>query len=262
MSSMRTRPVALTIAGSDSGGGAGIQADLKTFTALGVHGTTVVAAVTAQNPREVLGIFPLSPQAVLMQLEAVFRQLPPKAAKTGMLYSADIIRAVADFFQAHSKRVPLVVDPVMLSTSNAQLLVGDAVEALIEELFPLAKLITPNVNEASRLLNQTIGSVRELKEAACELYLKFGTAVLLKGGHLPGGTVTDVLFDGVRMVMMKGTRINVNGTHGTGCTLSAAITAYLAQGVELLEAVRLGRRYLRSALKRGYTAEGHFCLAS
>ena len=196
MSKRPQLPVALTIAGSDSGGGAGIQADLKTFAALGVHGTSAITCITAQNPEGVRGVQACSVDIVRRQIEAVFDALPPAAVKTGMLYSASIIRVVADFF-CRRQRLPLVVDPVMVSTSGAALLKPAAVKVLRAELLPLAALVTPNLDEAEVLVGERLTSVADLREAARELHKRFGCAALVKGGHLGGlkGAV-DIFNDG------------------------------------------------------------------
>ena len=185
MSKRTPLPVALTVAGSDSGGGAGIQADLKTFATLGVHGTSAITCVTAQNPEGVRGVQACSVHIVRRQIEAVFDELPPGAVKTGMLYSAPIIHAVAEFFRRH-QGLPLVVDPVMVSTSGAQLLKPAAVRVLRVELLPLATLVTPNLDEAEILVGEKLTSVTDLRAAARELYQHFGCAALVKGGHLEG----------------------------------------------------------------------------
>lgn len=178
-------PIALTIAGSDSGGGAGIQADLKTFAALGVHGTSAITCITAQNPKRLLGIEACSPGIVRQQMEAVFEELPPGAAKTGMLYSEEIIKSVAGFFKS-KRQTPLVVDPVMISTSGKRLLKPTAMRALQEKLLPLATLVTPNLDEANVLLGKAPDSIEDMRGAARELHKRFGCAWLMKGGHLKG----------------------------------------------------------------------------
>ncbi|HEX7570862.1 MAG TPA: bifunctional hydroxymethylpyrimidine kinase/phosphomethylpyrimidine kinase, partial [Verrucomicrobiae bacterium] len=194
-------PVALTIAGSDSGGGAGVQADLKTFAALGVHGASAIACLTAQNPRRVLGVEPCSPKMLRQQIEAVFEELPPAAVKTGMLFSAENISVVADFFRrdefhesqtkknggsrrSSPRKIQLVVDPVFISTSGARLLQPAAEKVLKEKLLPLAALVTPNLDEAEILAGQKIPSPEKMREAAREIHSRYGCAVLLKGGHL------------------------------------------------------------------------------
>ena len=254
-------PIALTIAGSDSGGGAGIQADLKTFAALGVHGTSAVACLTAQNPRRVLGIEPCSPSMLRLQLEALFQELPPAAAKTGMLFSAANIRTVAEFFQRRFARVPLVVDPVIASTSGAKLLERSALRILTGRLLPLAALVTPNVPEAELLSDQKISSVKEMDDAARKIHSRWGCAVLLKGGHLRGGRhATDVFFDGKTEVLLRAPFIKDVRTHGTGCVYSAAICAALAQGQSLAQSVRTGKKFVTRAISTSYRAGKHFAL--
>ncbi|MCX8090436.1 MAG: bifunctional hydroxymethylpyrimidine kinase/phosphomethylpyrimidine kinase [Verrucomicrobiae bacterium] len=255
-----TLPIALTVAGSDSGGGAGVQADLKTFAALGVHGISVITCLTAQNPRRVTAIEPVSPRMVRAQLEALFDELPPRAAKTGMLYSAGIIGAVAAFFEDRSKAgdaPALVVDPVMVATSGAVLLQPDAIRALREQLLPLATLVTPNADEAALLTGRTLRSLDDLREAACALHGQFGVAALVKGGHLPLRDAVDVLFDGRRWLTLRARRIRGVSTHGTGCTYSAAIAAGLARGLTLVDAVRGAKRFVSRAIAASYRAAGH-----
>jgi hydroxymethylpyrimidine/phosphomethylpyrimidine kinase len=223
-------PLALTIAGSDSGGGAGIQADLKTFAALGVHGTSAITCLTAQNPAGVTGIQAATPAIVRAQLEAVVAELPPAAVKTGMLFSTAIVRVVADFIRA-GKRPPLVVDPVMVATSGAVLLKPAAIRALTEELLPLATLLTPNLHEAELLLGRKLVSVEDLRSAAAELHARFGCTVLAKGGHLPGlREAVDIFRDDREELLLAAPFVRGVGTHGTGCTYSAAVTAGLARG--------------------------------
>jgi hydroxymethylpyrimidine/phosphomethylpyrimidine kinase len=256
-------PVALTIAGSDSGGGAGIQADLKTFAALGVHGTSVITCLTAQNPRRVLAIEPCSPKMVRRQIEAVFEELQPAAVKTGMLFSAEIIRAVADFLK-RKKLAPLVVDPVMISTSGAALLKPAAIKILTEELFPLAAVITPNLDEVEALLGRRPASAEDMRGAAREIHARFGCAALVKGGHLRGmRDAVDVFFDGRTEVLLSAPFIKGVSTHGTGCTYSAAIVAALALNHDLPHAVEIGKRHVTAAITRSYrigkySALGHF----
>ena len=210
-------PVALTIAGSDSGGGAGVQADLKTFAALGVHGTTAITCLTAQNPRQVVGIEPCSPEIVRQQIEAVFAELPPAAVKTGMLYSAGIIRVIAGLLAGVAVRGHLVVDPVMVSTSGAKLLKPSAVKRLTEELFPLAAVITPNLDETAVLLGRKPSSVEEMRAAAKALWCRYGCAVLVKGGHLAGRReAADIFFDGRTELLLTAPFIRGLHLHGTG----------------------------------------------
>ncbi len=249
-------PIALTIAGSDSGGGAGAQADLKAFTALGVHGTCALTCLTAQNPRRVTGIEACSPKMLRAQIEAVLTELPPRAAKTGMLFSAALIREVARAWRG--RPCPLVVDPVMVATSGAQLLQPDAIRALTEKLFPLAALITPNVPEAEALLGVKIQSPEELRAAARRLHARFGVAALVKGGHLRGGRESvDIFFDGVNEWLLSSPRVSGVKTHGTGCTFSAAIAAHLARGEKLPRAVELAKRYVTNAIRNTRRAGGH-----
>jgi hydroxymethylpyrimidine/phosphomethylpyrimidine kinase len=256
-----TLPTALTIAGSDSGGGAGIQADLKTFASLGVHGTSVITCLTAQNPKRVLGIEAASAGIVRRQLEAVFEELSPAALKTGMLYSAPIIRAVAGFL-AERRRL-LVVDPVMVSTSGAQLLKPAAVKVLTTELFPLATLVTPNLDEAELLTGQRLRSVEDLRSAARELHRRFGCAALVKGGHLRGlKEAADIFYDGQEELLLTAPFVRGVSTHGTGCTYSAAITAYLARGLSLSQAVQRGKEYITQAIAQSQRTGRHCVLNS
>jgi hydroxymethylpyrimidine/phosphomethylpyrimidine kinase len=253
-------PIALTIAGSDSGGGAGIQADLKTFTALGCHGTTALTCLTAQNPRVVLGLQPVRAAMVRQQITAVFAQLKPAAVKTGMLYSSDIINVVADFF-ADGKRPPLVVDPVMVATSGAVLLKPSAIQALKTRLLPLATLITPNLDEAQLLVGHKLTTLEDLLDAAAELHQKFGCAALVKGGHLHlGGEAVDVLYDGREFTALRAPRVPGVSTHGTGCTYSAAIAAFLARGEKLSRAVAAAKRFITRSIAKSYRAGKHSVL--
>jgi hydroxymethylpyrimidine kinase/phosphomethylpyrimidine kinase len=253
----RPVPIALTIAGSDSGGGAGIQADLKTFAALGVHGASAITCITAQNPRAVSGIEACSPEMVRKQLETVFAELRPKAVKSGMLFSAAIIRVVVDFFQQRN-RPPLVVDPVMISTSGAQLLKPEAVKILTSRLLPLAALVTPNVHEAEELVGTRIRTLDDLQAAARAIHERFGCPALVKGGHLkPGREAVDILFDGQREMVLRARFIKGIKTHGTGCTYSAAITAFLACGLPLARAVQQAKQFVTVAISKHYRLGRH-----
>jgi hydroxymethylpyrimidine/phosphomethylpyrimidine kinase len=238
--------VALTIAGSDSGGGAGIQADLRTFTLLGVFGTSVVTSVTAQNLREVSDIVAVPPAGVKAQIEAVLSGFPVRAAKTGMLYSPGIIEVVTEAARAPGFP-PLVVDPVMVASSGARLLLGEA-ETAYRKLLPRAALITPNLVEAAVLAGRKIEDEGTLVEVARDLGREFSTSVLLKGGHLPGDPV-DVLFHEGETAIFRVRRVTGVNSHGSGCILSAAIAALLARGRTLPDAVRGGREYLLSAFR-------------
>jgi hydroxymethylpyrimidine/phosphomethylpyrimidine kinase len=256
----RTLPVALTIAGSDSGGGAGIQADLKTFAALGVHGASVITCVTAQNPKSVWDVEPCSPKIVRQQIESVFEELRPAAVKTGMLFSTKIIRAVADFLK-EQKCPPLVVDPVMISTSGAPLLRPAAIKILREQLLPLATLVTPNLDETETLTGRKIASVENMRMAAREIHTRFGCAALVKGGHLRSlRDAVDIFFDGRTELLLSAPFIKGVSTHGTGCTYSAAIAAALALGYDLPCAVEIAKRYVARAIAQSYRIGRHFSL--
>jgi hydroxymethylpyrimidine/phosphomethylpyrimidine kinase len=255
MSKQRTIPVALTIAGSDSGGGAGLQADLKTFAALGVHGTVAVTCVTAQNPAGVRAIESCRPAMVRRQIEAVFDGLAPAAVKTGMLYSAEIIRVVAEFFRKRSAL--LVVDPVMVATSGAGLLKPDGVKIMMRELLPLATLVTPNLDEASLLVGRRLRSAEDLRTAARELHRRFGCAALVKGGHLRGmKQAVDFFCDERTELLLTAPFVRGVKTHGTGCTYSAAVTAYLARGLELPDAVAKAKEHITQAIANCETSDG------
>ncbi len=241
-------PRALTIAGSDSGGGAGIQADLKTFAALGVYGASAITALTAQNTVAVTRVEEASPGMVTAQIDAVLDDLGADAIKTGMLGSAAIVEAVA---AALARRAParLVVDPVMVSKSGAPLLRDDAVEVLLRRLLPLALVVTPNLPEAARLTGRPVGSMDERRAAARMIAAAGPRLVVVKGGHAAGDEVIDLVFDGREFEEVRGPRIDTRSTHGTGCTFSAAITAHLALGLEPKAAIRAARAYLTEALK-------------
>jgi len=238
------KPVALTIAGSDSGGGAGIQADLKTFAALGVHGTSAITCVTAQNPRAISRLEACSPKMVRAQIEAVFSYFPPAAAKTGLLHSAAIMREVARFFR-QAKGVPLVVDPVMIATSGRRLMQRDALGTLRRELLPLAALVTPNLAEAEVLTGRKIRAPEDLRAAARTICQTYGCAALVKGGHMAGGNMAvDFLCGAEGEWMLTAPRIKDVALHGTGCAYSAAITAWLARGKTLRKSVELAKTHI------------------
>lgn len=252
-------PVALTIAGSDSGGGAGVQADLKTFAALGVHGTTAITCVTAQNPRRVSGLEVCSAKIVRAQIEAVQSELPPRAVKTGMLFSSEIIRAVVRALQ--SNQCPLVVDPVMVATSGARLLKEKGIKVMTRELFPLAMLVTPNIPEAEALLGIAIREPEDLRLAARALHERFGCASLVKGGHLANTSeAMDIFFDGEVELLLSSPRVRGVKTHGTGCTYSAAITAHLARSEKLPRAVQLAKQFVTAAIAESQRVNSHTVL--
>jgi hydroxymethylpyrimidine/phosphomethylpyrimidine kinase len=264
MTPRKTRPVALTIAGSDSGGGAGIQADLKTFAALGVHGTSAIACITAQNPRRVLGIKPVSPKMLRRQIEAVFEEMKPGAVKTGMLFSAKNISVVAAFFRdskSKTKNIKLIVDPVMVSTSGARLLEPAAVTILNQKLLPLAALTTPNLDETEILTGHKPASVEQMLEAAREIHSRFGCAALVKGGHLRGvSKAVDIFFDGETELLLSAPFVTGVSTHGTGCTYSAAVCAALALGNDLPQAVQIAKDFITRAISQSYRIGRHFAL--
>ncbi len=243
-----TVPIALTIAGSDSSGGAGIQADLKTFSALGVYGASVITALTAQNTRTVTGIFDVPAEFIGQQIDAVCDDLRVDAVKIGMLSRPEVIAAVAAGLDRHALQ-PVVLDPVMIAKSGAQLLAPEAVAAVISELLPRATLITPNLPEAGVLLGGPAPTDEPSMLEAAERLLALGPqAVLIKGGHLEGADSIDILFDGGQPLYLRAPRVATRNTHGTGCTLSSAIAALLARGHDLRDAVSGAKDYLNDAL--------------
>ena len=244
-------PRVLTIAGSDSGGGAGIQADLKTFAALGCFGTTAITALTAQNTLGVRSIHAVPAQILADQVDAVAEDIGIDAVKIGMLHSAETVRTVATALRRHALRT-VVLDPVMIATSGAVLIDQEAVAVLVYELFPLATLVTPNLDEAALLVGRPLATEADMEGAARQLLEMGANAVLVKGGHLAGDTVSDLLLvRGEAPHWMRGPRIATPNTHGTGCTLSSAIAAQLALGLPLREAVEAGRAFIRGALEAG-----------
>ncbi len=238
----------LTIAGSDSGGGAGIQADLRAVTVLGGHATTVLTALTAQNTRAVRGIHPVPVEFVRAQLEAVLDDIGADAVKTGMLWNARTVEVVAEVL-ARYEVGPLVVDPVMVAKSGDHLLERSAREAMVAALFPQAFLVTPNLPEAEVLTGRVVDTVSRMKEAAVAIARMGPRAVLVKGGHLQGDPV-DLLYDGAEFHTFSGRRVASRGTHGTGCTYSAAIALFLARGLPLEDAVRKARSFLVRAIEQ------------
>ena len=238
-------PVALTIAGSDPSGGAGIQADLKTFHRFGVYGEAVISLITVQNSVRCSRVEVLSAALVAEQIEAVVEDIPPGAAKTGALGSPAVVRAVAR--AAAAWRFPLVVDPVFVGKHGGALASDDAVRALAEDLLPLAALVTPNVPEAEALSGVRIVCLADMRQAAVHIFETGAQAVLVKGGHLEGEPI-DLLFDGRDFIDLPAPRVDTAHTHGTGCTYSAAITALLARGVPLREAVHSAKRFLHNAI--------------
>jgi hydroxymethylpyrimidine/phosphomethylpyrimidine kinase len=244
-------PTVLTIAGSDSGGGAGIQADLKTIAALGCFGTSAITAVTAQNTTGVRAIHGVPPQMLADQIDAVVEDMRVDAVKIGMLHAPDIVSAVASAIDRH-RLTRVVLDPVMVATSGATLIAPEAVEALIQQLFPRAALITPNLDEAALLVKRPLNSEGDMLDAADELLRMCANAVLVKGGHLPGEVVADLSKTAAGDVTwLRAPRISTPNTHGTGCTLSSAIAAHLALGHTLASAVQHAQAYVRQALAAG-----------
>ncbi|WP_380705790.1 bifunctional hydroxymethylpyrimidine kinase/phosphomethylpyrimidine kinase [Salinithrix halophila] len=241
----------LTIAGSDSGGGAGIQADLKVFSALGTYGMSVITAVTAQNTQQVTDVRELDPEIIEAQIQAVFGDIRVDGVKIGMVGNADAIERIADNL-ARFRPQPIVIDPVMVAKSGDRLLAGEAVDALVTQLLPLGTLITPNIPEAEVLLGTSITSIEEMEEAARILADRFGTEVLVKGGHLSGEPL-DVLSTGRTY---PGKRIETRHTHGTGCSLSSAITALIAQGHAVEDAVDHAKRYVSEAIQHAFPIGG------
>jgi hydroxymethylpyrimidine/phosphomethylpyrimidine kinase len=240
--------IALTIAGSDSGGGAGIQADLKTFSALGVYGASVIAALTAQNTKGVTGIHDVPPEFVTAQMDAVFSDLAIGAVKIGMLSRAAIIEAVAEGLDCHEAR-NIVLDPVMVATSGDRLLDAAAIEVLRTKLIPRAAVITPNLPEAAALLSVPLAaSESEMREQAGRLIAGGAQAVLIKGGHGKDVEAVDLLVEPTRVTRLVATRIDTRNTHGTGCTLSSAIAAELAKGSGLADAVGKAKDYVTAAI--------------
>jgi hydroxymethylpyrimidine/phosphomethylpyrimidine kinase len=241
-------PIALTIAGSDSSAGAGIQADLKTFSALGVYGLSALTSIVAEIPGKVSRLEPVSVEMVREQIEVLAKHFPIAAIKTGLLCSAAIISAVAKSIDDLRRRVPLVIDPVITATSGDSLLESDAIEAYQRKLFPIASLITPNLDEAAQLLGEKIHDSKAMKRAGKELERKFKTAILLKGGHLRGDEAVDFLFANGKVVEFTAPFVRDVATHGTGCTYSAAITAGLAAGMPLPDSITRAKKFVTASI--------------
>lgn len=248
---------ALTIAGSDSGGGAGIQADLKTFQELKVYGMSTITAITAQNTRGVDGVYPMTLDAIEKQLESIAVDLRPDALKTGMLFNSEIIELVADKIKEYRWK-NLVIDPVMIAKGGANLLQQEATEAMKKKLLPLATVLTPNIPEAEVLTGRDIRNIEERKEAAKRLNAMGVTYVVIKGGHGDEKEAIDLLFDGSDFSSLVAERIPTKNTHGTGCTFSAAITASLANGFSINDAFQLGKEFIHQAIKNDlHIGSGH-----
>lgn len=253
---MKPIPKALTIAGSDSGAGAGIQADLKTFAALGVYGTSAITAITAQNTVGVTKIFELSPDLVAAQIDAVIKDIGAHALKTGMLANAAIIETVANKIREHGL-TNLVVDPVMVAKGGDRLLRKDAIDALRFRLIPLATVVTPNIPEAEELTGLKLNRAPEIEEAAKRIVAMGAASVVIKGGHRRGPAI-DLFFDGKKFRKFRSPRVRTRNTHGTGCTFSAAIAAYLARGVDVESAVVGAKKFITQAIRAGFpVGSGH-----
>ncbi|MFD2372042.1 bifunctional hydroxymethylpyrimidine kinase/phosphomethylpyrimidine kinase [Brevibacillus sp. GCM10020057] len=257
---------ALTIAGSDSGGGAGIQADLKTFHQFGVYGMSAITAVTAQNTLGVAGVYPMPAEAVSLQIREVLRDIGADAVKTGMLFDAAIIQAVAEEIRAFGIS-RLVVDPVMVAKGGAKLLLDEAIAALKQHLLPLAEVVTPNLPEAECLTGMQIRTPEEMREGARAIHALGVRNVLMKGGHLEGDVIVDILFDGQAFYEITHERVATRHTHGTGCTFSAALAAELAKGTPLVPAVERANRFIFAAIKtapqlgQGHGPTNHWAVA-
>ena len=253
-------PVALTIAGSDSGGGAGIQADIKTFSSLGVFGASAITAITAQNTQGVRGIQAISPEILRGQIEAILEDFIVDAIKIGMLHNKDAVKVVSETLPSF-RRTSIILDPVMISTSGSKLLEDDAIRTIMDELFPKATLLTPNIPETEYLSGIKINNEADILCAARKLQEKGCTAILIKGGHIPGVETVDRLFiNENNPICLVSPTVETFNTHGTGCTLSSAIAAYMALGHSLVEAVRLAKEYMNNALVHGANVcmgEGH-----
>jgi hydroxymethylpyrimidine/phosphomethylpyrimidine kinase len=253
---MKSIRKALTIAGSDSGAGAGIQADLKTFAALGVYGTSAITAITAQNTVGVSAVFALSPKLVAAQIDAVIADIGAHAVKTGMLANKAIIDIVADKVEQHRFK-NLIVDPVMVATSGDLLIKRNAVSALRARLLPLAAVVTPNISEAEELTGMELRTDFDIEEAARRIVKMGARSVVIKGGHSKGPAL-DIFFDGKQFVPLKAQRVRTKTTHGTGCSFSAAIAARLAKGDRMEDAVHRAKTYITAAIRAGFTiGSGH-----
>ena len=249
--------IVLTIAGSDSGGGAGIQADLKTFSALGVYGMSVLTSITAQNTIGVQGIHDLPPEFVGLQIDSVMQDIGTDAAKTGMLSNVQIIKIVSEKVKKYKVK-NLVIDPVMIAKGGDRLLKEDAVESLKQDLVPLANVVTPNLSEAEVLSGLKIKNLSDMKEAARKIFRLGAQNVLIKGGHLSSDEAIDVLYNGKIFQEFKAKRFETKNTHGTGCTFSSAIAAELAKGKKVEEAVNIAKKYITIAIKNSLNiGHGH-----
>lgn len=250
-------PVALTIAGSDSCGGAGIQADLKTFQALGVYGMSAVTAVTVQNTQKVYDVQEMAPHIVHDQITCLFADIEIQAVKIGMVSSAALIEAIADAL-GQVQRPPVVLDPVMISKSGYNLLDQNARDTLIQKLFPLAEVVTPNIHEAEAIVGNTITTDVQMRKSAQAIVALGARKVVVKGGHMGGNHATDIVFDGQEFKTVRSERFDTINTHGTGCTFSSAIAAYLARGESFFPAVQKAKHYVTGAIANALDiGQGH-----
>src|SRR2546428_1373025 len=253
---VQTPPVALTIAGSDCSAGAGVQADLKTFSALGVYGLTAITCIVAETPGKVSRIEPISTEIVREQIALLFRNFPIAAAKTGLLFSAEIVeavaRAVVDLSSNSAKRFPLVIDPVIVATSGDLLLRPDAIALYESELFPLAALLTPNLVEAEKLVGEPIRDLKGMRKAGRKMQKKYGVSILLKGGHLTGNNAVDLLFSGDKISEFSAPFVHGVATHRTGCTYSAPITAGIAFGLRLEDAIGRAQKFVTASIAQHF----------
>lgn len=260
MKQTKTYPVVLSIAGSDSSGGAGIQADLKTFSALGVYGATAITAITAQNTQGVNAQLAIDPQMVYDQIVAVMEDLHPSFAKVGMLSNVEVVNAVAEALSRY--RIPLILDPVIVSSTGHRLLSIEAQEVVKQRLLTLSTLVTPNIPEMEALTNHSVDTYEHKVEASKILFDYGAKAILLKGGHEEGEQMSDILFinsqSGVETTIFTSETISTRNTHGTGCTLSSAITAFMARGCGMVEAIAEAKRFITEAIRSGADIEiGH-----
>lgn len=257
----------MTVAGSDSGGGAGVQADIKTITLLGAYASSSLTALTAQNTCGVSSVYGLPPSFVIEQMKSVLNDIPVDVIKTGMLHTPAIIAALAEYLRERNNLIPLVIDPVMVAKGGTNLMEREAVSVFTEQLMPMAYLLTPNIPEAERILSRAIKNVADMEKAARDIHLMGAANVLVKGGHLPGSQSCDVLFDGSECHRFTTERIFTSATHGTGCSYASAIAAFLAQGEPLYEAVAKGKEFITSAIRlaqplgKGHGPVNHFLAA-
>ncbi len=261
LSKEQSKPIALSIAGSDPSGGAGIQADIKTFHSLGVHALTAVTCITSQVPGKVLNIEPVSIKSLKSQIDILFSEYPISAIKTGLLFSSELIEALLSSLDDNNSEVPLIVDPVMVSSSGTQLLNRDALTLYVEELIPRSTLYTPNLSEAATLLDIKPEDIENPSESAHLLYKKYGTPVLLKGGHFRSTSATDFLVDETGITSFSKPFSKKTPAHGTGCTYSASICGCMAKGLNLHDSILKSKDYVTQTITQSFElTSGHFSL--